>query len=123
MLHSGDLFLSNLQQSGQFGLSVGNVARLVSREGLDDLAQAGEGQVDALALSEGVPGVGADTSLPWDISQSVSQSEISQHSTSEIKSEIYIKTLHCHWLLLLYCYCYWLDQDTLYTIYAIIILY
>ena len=63
VLHSGDLFLSNLQQSGQFGLSVGNVARLVRREGLDDLAETGEGQVDALALGEGVPGVGADTSL------------------------------------------------------------
>ena len=42
------------------------MARLVRGEGLDDLAQAGEGEVDALALSEGVPGVGADTSLPWD---------------------------------------------------------
>ena len=42
------------------------MARLVRRESLDDLAEAGEGQVDALALSEGVPGVGADTSLPCD---------------------------------------------------------
>ena len=55
----------NLQQPRQFGLSVGNVARLVRRESLDDLAETGEGQVDALALGEGVPGVGADTSLPW----------------------------------------------------------
>ena len=56
--------LTNLQQSGQFRLSVGNVARLVRRERLDDLAEAGEAEVDALALSEGVPSVGADTSLP-----------------------------------------------------------
>ena len=60
------MFLENLQQSGQLGLSVGDVARLVRREGLDDLAETGEGQVDALTLGEGVPGVGADTSLPWD---------------------------------------------------------
>ena len=42
------------------------MARLVRGEGLDDLAQAGEGEVDALALCEGVPGIGADTGLPWD---------------------------------------------------------
>ena len=36
---------------------------LVGREGLDDLAQAGEGEVDALALREGVAGVGADPRL------------------------------------------------------------
>lgn len=39
------------------------MARLVGREGLDDLAQAGEGEVDALALREGVTRVGADPSL------------------------------------------------------------
>ena len=82
------MFLENLQQSGQLGLSVGDVAGLVRREGLDDLAETGEGQVDALTLGEGVPGVGADTSLPWDISQSVSQSEISQHSMLNISTNI-----------------------------------
>ena len=39
------------------------MARLVRGEGLDDLAQAGEGEVDALALGEGVPRVGADARL------------------------------------------------------------
>ena len=77
---------SDLQQSGQLGLPVGDVARLVRREGLDDLAQAGEGQVDALALSEGVPGVGADTSLPCD--QSVRN--ISRNLHPDTLKEYYI---------------------------------
>ena len=55
-----------MKQSGEFGLSVGDVARLVSGESLDDLAETGEGEVDTLALCEGVPGIGADTGLPWD---------------------------------------------------------
>ena len=57
------LLLTNLEQPGQLGLPVRDVARLVRGEGLDDLAQAGEGQVDALALGEGVPRVGADASF------------------------------------------------------------
>ena len=54
---------AHLEQSCQFGLSVGHVARLFLGERLYDLAQAGQGQVDALALVEGGPGVSADPRL------------------------------------------------------------
>ena len=39
------------------------MARLILGESLYDLAQAGQGQVDALALVEGGPRVGADPRL------------------------------------------------------------
>ena len=51
---------AHLQQPGELGLPVGDVSRLLVRQRLDDLAQRGERQVDALALRERSPGVVGD---------------------------------------------------------------